>query len=531
MLVRNFLITILFLAGAAVDKDTEVAEQVIHVAINHPNAGPGNPGTAALPLASIDEAMKRAVKLKRSRIAPKVIVHPGLYREQVAFGWTNWKANQPDNEIPIIIEASEPGTVTISGADIVTDWKDEGAGIFSTAWNHDWGVKENQWQNDREVPDIVFRREMVFVNDKRLTQVLAERELVEGSFLVDETANKLLVRPVSASDFRTALVEVGVRDVLWNLQHEWNVSMTGINFEKAVTPWKNATGAVRVIGSNNFSMDQVEITQNNGSGIVFIETENVRVTNSKMNHNGWDGWGSWRVTNMVARNTETSYNNWRGHLGQFYGWSVGNKLESTHGLDIKRHRAVGNYSRGMWLDFDMTHVTLDEIYSADNLGDGIWVEAAQGPIEIRNSLVCGNGENGLKTTFSTNVDVTNSKFVDNVNYQFMLAGKGKRWVKDFATQERIQLRIGDWRIRGNAFAGGKGLVGTFLPRGDWDITMSTFEMDENTFVHENDKAFQLPKSATRVFDWQRMAAMGTWQSTSGQDATSTFRNGRLDCSF
>ncbi len=522
-------VAVVFFALASLCWDETVRdERVIHVSVNYNGVPSGDPGSATRPLRSINEAMQLAMNFKKSGVSTRVLVQPGVYREKIDFGWTNWKNNQPDNDETIVVEAVEPGSVVVSGADIISNWQNVGDGLYTSRWQHNWGVKENPWKQDRDVEDIVLRREMVFVNSEHLRQVLTKRALDEGTFFVDEAEDLLYVR--SDVDLPNALVEVAVRDILWNQQHEWNVTLRGVNFEKAASPWKSATAAVRIIGSNNFRLEDSSISWNNGRGLVFIETVNAHVSRTTMNNNGWDGWGSWRVINLELIDTETSFNNWRGHLGGFHGWSVGNKLESTHGLVIRNHRSVGNFSRGLWLDYDMTDVLVEDVYIADNLGDGIWVEASQGPVTINHAVVCSNGGDGLKTTFAEKVTVSNSRFIDNQKYQLMLGGKGTRRVQDHVTKDRLHLRVQDWTVANTIFAGGRGVVGTTLPKGDWEIAVRSSSFSNNTFLHPNNRAFMLPRSAIRRFDWQRGIGFETWQAQSGLDSNSTFANRESNCS-
>ena len=59
--------------------------------------------------------------------------------------------------------------------------------------------------------DIVRRREMIFVNDFALSQVLAQGQLKEGTFFVNESSDKVYIFPPAGTDMTRATVEVATR--------------------------------------------------------------------------------------------------------------------------------------------------------------------------------------------------------------------------------------------------------------------------------------------------------------------------------
>ncbi|NNE36226.1 MAG: hypothetical protein HKN13_13380, partial [Rhodothermales bacterium] len=96
-------------------------------------------------------------------------------------------SNQPENDTPIVVKAMVPGTAVVRGSDVLADWQETGSpGVFEHTWTHDWGPAPNPWADDRELPSIVLRREMVFVDGSRLTQVIDRSDLRDGTFLVDD---------------------------------------------------------------------------------------------------------------------------------------------------------------------------------------------------------------------------------------------------------------------------------------------------------------------------------------------------------
>jgi hypothetical protein len=237
---------------------------------------------------------------------------------------------------------------------------------------------------------------------------------------------------------------------------------------------------------------------------------------------------------VLVEDSETSHNNWRGEQGGFSGWSVGNKVLSIHGLTIRRHVASDNYSRGLWLDYDISNVILDGVEVNDNLLDGMWLEATQGPTVIKNSAFCRNGWSGLKTTYSQHVSVDNNVFALNAtredvelnDSQLVVDGGGERVVQDFETRNQLPLTVKDWSVTNNMFVGttfmhpyakGPTLIDNDLSESDWQRFLESFDSNYNTWHHaDRPEVFGFPK--------YNDLSLNDWQSQTGQDQNSVFHS-------
>ena len=494
---------------------------------NHASADDSNEGTYDRPLSSISEATLRAVENKRAYRSTHVLVRPGIYREKVDLKtWSNvvlgeYSTADPDNATPMLFESELIGGAVISGSDQWTNWSESG-GVYTAPWTAEWSP-DGTGVNDR--------RELVFVDGKLHRQVVTISELEPGTFYVDQTADLIYLSPDNGS-LTNSIVEVGSRDVLLDLVGEFNVTIKGFAFEHAVTPWIGGQGAVRVASTKNVVIEDVDIRYNNWIGIYIGESDDVSILRSTMNYNGGSGWGSWRVRNLLAEDTETSYNNWRGDWGQWHGWNVGNKLESTHGLVVRNHIAVGNLSRGLWLDFDVKDAVLDRVLLQENLLDGVWFEANQGPITMKDSRVCFNGRSGLRTTYTQNVTLDANVFYKNAqadevlinDSQFSIDGGGTREIYDFETNEVYHLTAEDWHITNNTFVGGEfkaryangpTLIDNDLSESDWELFTSTLVSNHNTWYHED-------RSAVFGYPSYQDLTLDEWRARTGQDLNSKF---------
>ena len=110
-----------------------------------------------------------------------------------------------------------------------------------------------------------------------------------------------------------------------------------------------------------------------------------------------------RLHNVLFEDTENSYNNWRGAWGEYDGWSVGGtKFLVIHGAVFRRNRSIGNHALGFWFDTDCTDILVDGAWWVGNDRAAIFIEANQGPIAIRNSVMALN-DHGVTSTNSSRI--------------------------------------------------------------------------------------------------------------------------------
>ncbi len=514
LMYRAFLpiVLLLFVAAAPARAQSDGLFEIF-VSVDAPGGGSGS---ADAPFRTIQDGVRAAVRNRDRGVASRVVIAPGTYREgPIAFGYSNLPSKEPSNRNPIEVVAAEAGTAIVSGSDVWTDWALEGEAYWHT-WEYTWGVHQNNWNGPDAPTDIVMRREMIFVDGSLQRQVLSRAELEPGTFFVDEPGGRVWLHPENGTDLDEVLVEVGVRDVLWDQNHEDSVTVRGLVFEHAVTPWSDAQAAVRIANSDDVRMEECVVRWSNWTGLYLGESRRVVLNDVELNHNGGQGWGFFRVRDVDVFSSETSYNNWRGALGGFHGWSVGNKILSAHGIRIVGHRAHGNASRGLWLDYDISDAIVDSADVRENELDGIWIEASQGPITVRRSTIADNGRAGIYTTYSRRVTIDQNLLSGNAQAAFKIGGRDTRPVVDFEKRVQLALRAGGWVITNNTVHG-RAMVTEHLGRPDWAHFVNTLVSDQNEFVARDDQAAGLFTILGRRFD------LGNWRELSGQDGQSTLR--------
>jgi hypothetical protein len=105
-------------------QEVRAAEYVVNV--QHPKASDENPGTVEMPLKTIRKAAQMV------KAGDTVIVKAGVYREAVRLEHSGTPG------APIAFAADPPGSVVLTGADIITGWKQMPGEepVYQVPWEH-----------------------------------------------------------------------------------------------------------------------------------------------------------------------------------------------------------------------------------------------------------------------------------------------------------------------------------------------------------------------------------------------------------
>ncbi len=505
---------------AATAQVGQTHSRVIHVSVQSPTADDGNPGTDTLPLKTIGRGVQLAVADNAKRTSATVLIHPGTYRETISIppGGT---------DAALTLQATEKGKAVISGSDVWKGWtRWDGRGIYVHAWPYAWGLAPipSGWPSLR---DIVRHREMVFVDGLLLTQVLSADQMTPGTFSVDEGAHRVFLWAPRGSDPTTATVEVAVRDPLLKTASRMNLTIRGLVFEHAATALDAA--AVMVDGMRAFVVEDTTFRWNNWGGLAISGSADAIIRRTTGIHNGARGMSDWKNKRLLFEDTETSYNNWRGAWGGFYGWAVaGIKNMLLHDGVFRRHKSVGNATYGFWLDTDNRNITIENGLWCDNV-EGAFIEASQGPIVIARTIICRNKSIGLITSISGHVTLRDSVLYDNGgDAQFATNDVDSGTAIDWETGETISLRTEHWTFCGNVLAGTKRRQ-HLLSLPSWDFFRDTLRLAQNVYWNPaRTDVFWLRSIVIRGHSLAgRSLDLQGWQRISGQDAGSIFADPRF----
>jgi hypothetical protein len=483
--------------------DTEPGS--IYVDAQNPQASDGNPGTADLPLKTISKAAEKGLSKIQEGIATTIWILPGTYRERVFL--------QPDATAAaaLTFRATEFGKAILSGSDVWTGWQKSGA-IYSHPWPYKFGSPcPAGWPPSVCPTELGKRREMIFVNGQALAQVLSQNQMKETTFYVDEQGQKVYIWPPAGTAMDTATVEVAVRGSLFMADGATDLTIRGLVFQHSTDAIDDS--AVTFSNGANILIEDSVFQWNNWSGLDLCCSVNVTLRRTVANHNGGRGMSAWHLKTVLYEDVETSYNNWRGALGGFTGWTVaGFKGMGIHNGTFRRHRAVNNQTGGLWFDTDNVNVRVEDSFLCRNRGD-VTIEASQGPVAIVGTTICQNQEYGLIAAWSQNVTLQQTILYGNGASQIAVAATTDvdEMVTNWETGQSMLVKARDWTLTCNAVAG-KSSSESALQTPNWDFFLQSLTSTKNLWWNP-------PVAIDFWVDTQGMN-LGGWQSLTGQDADS-----------
>ena len=483
-----------------------------------------NTGTQSQPLRTISKAVSLAQTNNQKGLATTVVVNPGTYRESISMRLTSTSTSKP-----ITLQAATNGTAIISGADVWTGWQVYAGNtqISTHAWPYQWGFcVDSALPPGYTLQPIALRREMIFVNGKQLTQVLALSQMREGTFYVNESNHTAYIWPASGTNVATSTIEVGVRPQLLTIYGETNLVFRGLTFRYANSC--RGTPALSVSSSNNLLFDSDNIEWNNAAGLSAYGSNHLTIQNSKSNHNGEIGWTTYKVSYAQWNSDEGSYNNWRGAQAANYDLTAnGGDFMFTHNSSYTGFKAVYNQAHGIHWDTDAVNVTVDSLLSAYNYQAGAVIEASQGPVTIQNSHICNSnitnktGLGGLNLTGASYVTLNGNTFYNNLNGQIVVGGRPNGiGVTNFETGQLLQVYNEHLTATNNtvvATGGQQVFRDSYLTTG-WSLFGSTLSSDSNTWWNANNaNAFMVPVPVGST-----TLNLAGWKRLTNRDANSTF---------
>jgi hypothetical protein len=499
------------------------SEETAQLYVDGTTGSDSNPGTAAEPLKTIHKAMVLAVANNHNSIGTQVIIEPGPYRESVVRD-----AATGDTSLPITFQAAMPGTVIVSGADVWTGWEPGTGQLYTHSWPYTWGFCDDEPNSHNQLP-IMNRREMIFINGSPLTQVLSTSQLMEGTFAVDETNEVVTIWPPSGTDVSTATIEVAIRPSDLSISGVSNMVFRDMTFEYANTC--RPSGAATVLGkSNNILLDTDQFIWNNAAGLNFTaESNQLTVRYSVAKHNGEVGYISSDVKQLLYKNDQALFNNWRGAQGSYYTHdAAGGDFFHTHDSTFPHFKTQMNQAPGIHWDTDGLNLKADSLVSSFNLIDGVEVEKSEGPVEISNASVCHNGvaptfvrTSGLNLRESEYTTVSDSSFLQDGYAEVLIEGiAGGIFVTNWETgRGALLFDMYDTLSQDTIVSGPQHYVFHDILGGpDWTLFSSTLNSNNNDWWNNSSKAdFQI-----RVPEPGTLLNFAQWQLATGQDLNSVW---------
>lgn len=486
----------------------------LHVDNSHPDAADTNAGTPALPLRTVARAAVLAGEGHARGEDVRVVVGPGVYRETVRL-----TGSGVGGDGSITFEAREGGTAIISGSDVWGNWRKGRRGeVYSHPWPYTWGLAPYPpgWQGNVELAPIVRRREMIFMNGVPLTQVLSQAEMEPGTFYVAEEVATVYLSPPPGVAVEGGTVEVAVRAGIFRGARVHNLRVRGLTFSHDGSPLDGTAAAFD--DCTELRVEECQFRHNNWTGFGVHTSQGVVVRGNVANENGAIGMEAYQSKNLWYEANETSYNNWRGVRGDFITWATGGlKHLLVHGGVYRAHRSVGNHACGCWFDTDCREIVVDDLYTGHNEGEGLFIEALQGPVTVTRGTICHNGGPGIYTEGATQVTVQGAIIYGNGDAQIK-ALRGPRAVTDWETQAKQNEPSSHWTLAHNV------IVSTNDTQNLIDAANSEAFVGTLT---ANDNLWYSPGKSRGFVIEHRGVSFERWRAVTGQDGRSLLADPRF----
>ena len=527
---KILLVAVLFTLGfssrafsqASVNENLETA----FIYVDQYNGNDSNPGTVTQPLKTIGASVTMAENNNANGIGSRVTIDPGIYREAVTVAPPFYQTS-----LPITFEAARTGTAIVSGSQVFAGWQTYPANnnIYTNAWPYAWGLCNTGLAGAPPVPDVVMRREMVFVNGMPLTEVLSLNEVTVGTFYVNESNGTIYMWPPTGANMFSATIEVAVQPTLMNIQGQSNLVVRGLTFQYANTC--REFGAVSVTANSlasNILFDDDNFFWNNAQGLsINPALTDFTVQNSVANHNGEAGFQGTQVTYGLYQNDVASFNNWRGAQGAYYTWNSGGAhFYQMHQVALQNFTSSYNETYGTHFDTDNANFTVNSSTFYGNLVPQLLIEKSEGPGTISGSTLCS----GIPATYGSNValGIRNSEFVTVTSSNLINTGQGigvvgtvaPMQVTNWQTLQAYSLQTQNLTLSQDIIEGGvnQNLFADSLGTTAWSAFESTFSSNYNNWWNGSSSTpFTIPSGSGTM-----QLNFAGWQSNTGQDTLSTF---------
>lgn len=480
-------------------------------------------GSTSLPFPTITWAVAQAQKLRSSGRAVRIVVAPGTYREFVSIGSSG--ANPP-----LVLESAEPGRAIISGADTESRWTPvAGTDLLQAPWTQDWGLAPvpSTWDGVT-VSDVVRRRESVIVDGTPLRQVLTQAQLIAGSFFVDEAGDRVVVRPPTGVALSTSVVEVAQRDRALHISGGADdVTVRGFTFEAAAAPFEKHMAYVS--DATDVLLEGNTFRRSSWGGLGLCCSARITVRDNRSMDNGGNGIDSYKTSDLVLAGNTMTGNNVRGAAAGYTGWSVaGSKHLLLRNALFTGNTYDANWSRGLWLDTDVSNVVVRGDRACGNYREGLFVEAVQGPVTIEDSTFCTNGQGGIIIATSRDITVQGSALTGNHKANLIFSGERSRTWRDHTTGSSITVNdFEDITLLGNVLSSDTALplvMTPNIPLQDWTARLRTGEIvaRANSWNHPTlADAIKVQGSSYPKADWDALTGDGVATTTTTQPTTTT----------
>lgn len=409
----------------------------------------------------------------------------------------------------------QPGAV-IDGSSVLTGWTASGSAwrVGNQSQRLPRAGDGSPSSNCASATPLCNDSEEVFRDGQRLTPVASAALLKPGTFFFDYSESSISVGDNPAGH----LLETSVAPAAF--QNASNNTFENLTIQKFASPAQ--AGA---INGENLMVDHDTIQLNHGRGITQYGGV---LSYSRILDNGQLGIGG-GGGNLEVAFDEIGRNNADGYDP---GWEAGGtKWAFSTDLTVENCWSHDNNGNGLWTDINNTRTTYRHNVVENNSGNGIMHEISF-QATIVNNIVRDNGSapgyymqrSGIVITDSSNVEVVNNLVTDNVGGGVVAVQDTRSSGNDSAPWIVSGLSVHGNAIRQSVASDGAMIAGVW-PEGGVADPDSYLTSKGNTF---GGNAYLVPRSMIKGSLFQTAvkgsATSMTWNAwlASGQDKGSTF---------
>ena len=293
------------------------------------NASDTNPGTRSSPLKTIGAAALRV------RPGDTVLVRPGVYREAVRLTVSGTEGR------PITFRSETPQAAVLDGADPVTVFTPETAGVWSfpapgiVSLGSD--ANAGTW-----IPG-----EVVYLDGAPLTRVTEKAALIPGTYLLDYAQKRVLFAPQEDQMPAHSRVEFTVRNGLLAAEQPINdIRIQGFTLIHN-GDWFGSLHALTICGQR-WLIEDNRILWSSYAGIAFRHSNQCIVRRNTVDWAGAENVVGNSTANLLFENNRLLHGNWQRQEPGFEGGAL--KMVSTYDSLYKDNDAAYFNGYGFWFD-------------------------------------------------------------------------------------------------------------------------------------------------------------------------------------
>jgi hypothetical protein len=361
-MLHRLTLLLTLLAGASVQA------REFYVSQNHPQAADTAAGTREAPLKTISAAAKMA------QAGDTVVVAAGIYRESVTL------TNSGAEGKPIVFQSETKHQAIISGADVLRDPQDDGAGVFSypiaKVLPVAWLGGTPQW---------------VYLNGLPLERAETPDRLVPGTFYLDMKNQRVRVTLPEDEDITKVTLEYACREGLLAAVKPINdIHLKGFTL-KHTANWFRGHGPIYGTGQR-WLVEDNHIRWTSYGGVKVTNSNAFIVRNNLIEWAGADGVGGNFNVDLLFENNTVRNNNWRS-----FDWGMeggGSKFSCTIDCRYTGNVFAYNYGPGLWTDAMGTGTLYEKNILHDNSNRALFSEINWDEV-IQDNICYNTGEPGI----------------------------------------------------------------------------------------------------------------------------------------